>query len=43
MFDWLYWIFGKILFGIDWLLSGGGDPNGFHNTGVCIICLTVVI
>ena len=43
MFDWLYWIFGKILFGIDWLLSGGGDPNGFHNTGVCIICLTIVI
>ncbi|MBO6108747.1 MAG: YidC/Oxa1 family membrane protein insertase [Eubacterium sp.] len=43
MFDWLYWIFGKILFGIDWLLSGGGQPDGFHNTGMCIICLTIVI
>ena len=43
MFDWLYWIFGKIIFGIDWLLSGGGDPNGFHNTGMCIICLTIVV
>lgn len=43
MFDWLYWIFGKILFGIDWLLSGGGNPDGFHNTGMCIICLTIVI
>ena len=43
MFDWLYWIFGKILYGIDWLLSGGGNPDGFHNTGMCIICLTIVI
>ncbi|MBO4395567.1 MAG: YidC/Oxa1 family membrane protein insertase [Eubacterium sp.] len=43
MFDWLYWIFGKILYGIDWVLSGGGDPNGFHNTGMCIIFLTIVV
>ena len=43
MFDWLYWIFGKILYGIDWVLSGGGNPDGFHNTGMCIICLTIVI
>lgn len=43
MFDWLYWIFGKILFGIDWLLSGGGNPDGFHNTGCCIILLTIVV
>ncbi len=43
MFDWLYWIFGKILFGIDWVLSWGGDPNGFHNTGMCIIILTIIV
>ena len=43
MFDWLYWIFGKILYGIDWVLSGGGNPDGFHNTGMCIIFLTIVV
>ncbi|MCR4604401.1 MAG: YidC/Oxa1 family membrane protein insertase [Eubacterium sp.] len=43
MFDWLYWIFGKILFGIDWVLSGGGNPDGFHNTGMCIIILTIIV
>ena len=43
MFDWLYWIFGKILFGIDWCLSGGGNPDGLHNTGLCVIFLTIVI
>lgn len=40
MFDWLYWIFGKILFGIDWVVF---HTIGIHNTGLCIILLTIVI
>lgn len=40
MFDWLYWIFGKILFGIDWTVY---HTLGIHNTGLCIILLTIVI
>ncbi|MDY3909419.1 MAG: YidC/Oxa1 family membrane protein insertase [Eubacterium sp.] len=40
MFDWLYWIFGKILFGIDWAVY---HTLGIHNTGLCIILLTIVI
>lgn len=40
MFDWLYWIFGKILFGIDWAVF---HTLGIHNTGLCIILLTIVI
>ena len=40
MFDWLYWIFGKILFGIDWCLNA---VFGLHNTGLCVIFLTIVI
>lgn len=46
MFDWLYWIFGKILYGIDYSLNaifGGGSETGFHNTGLCIIFLTIII
>lgn len=41
MFDWLYWIFGKILFGIDWVVYH--SPLGIHNTGLCIILFTIVI
>ena len=40
MFDWLYWLFGKILFGIDWVLNWA---FGLHNTGLCVIFLTIVI
>lgn len=40
MFDWLYWIFGKILFGIDWVVY---NLLGIHNTGLCIILLTIII
>ncbi len=40
MFDWLYWIFGKILFGIDWAVF---HVFGIHNTALCIILLTIVI
>ena len=40
MFDWLYWIFGKILFGIDWVVF---HTLGIHNTGLCIILFTVVV
>ena len=40
MFDWLYWIFGKILYGIDWCLN---SVFGLHNTGLCVIFLTIVI
>lgn len=40
MFDWLYWIFGKILFGIDWVVF---HSIGIHNTGLCIILFTIVI
>ncbi len=40
MFDWLYWIFGKILFGIDWAVY---HTIGIHNTGLCIILFTIVI
>ena len=39
MFDWLYWIFGKILFGIDWVVF---NTIGIHNTGLCIILFTIV-
>ena len=39
MFDWLYWIFGKILFGIDWAVY---HTIGIHNTGLCIILFTFV-
>lgn len=38
--SWLYWIFGKILFGIDWAVY---HTIGIHNTGLCIILLTIVI
>ncbi len=38
--SWLYWIFGKILFGIDWVVF---HTIGIHNTGLCIILLTIVI
>lgn len=37
---WLYWIFGKILFGIDWTVY---HLLSIHNTGLCIIILTIVI
>jgi len=40
LFDWLYWIFGKILFGIDWAVY---HTIGIHNTGLCIILFTIVI
>ena len=40
MFDWLYWIFGKILFGIDWVVF---RTIGIHNTGLFIILFTIVI
>lgn len=40
MFDWLYWIFGKILYGIDWAVF---HTIGIHNTGLCIILFTIVI
>ena len=40
MFDWLFWIFGKILFGIDWAVF---HTIGIHNTGLCIILFTIVI
>lgn len=39
MLDWLYWIFGKILFGIDWAVF---HTIGIHNTGLCIILFTIV-
>ena len=39
MFDWLYWIFGKILWGIDWAIY---HSIGIHNTGLCIILFTIV-
>lgn len=39
MFNWLYWIFGKILFGIDWAVY---HTIGIHNTGLCIILFTFV-
>ncbi len=38
--SWLYWIFGKILFGIDWAVY---HVLSIHNTGLCIILLTIVI
>ncbi len=38
--SWLYWIFGKILFGIDWAVY---HTIGIHNTGLCIILFTIVI
>ncbi len=38
--NWLYWIFGKILFGIDWAVF---HLFSIHNTGLCIIILTLVI
>ncbi len=40
LFDWLYWIFGKILFGIDWVVF---QLFHIHNTGLCIVLLTIVI
>ena len=40
MFNLLYKIFGKILFGIDWVIF---HTLGIHNTGLCIILLTIVI
>ena len=40
MFDWLYWLFGKILFGIDWCINA---VFGIHNTGLCVIFLTIVV
>lgn len=40
MFDWLFWIFGKILFGIDWLVN---STLGIHNTGLCIVLFTIVV
>lgn len=39
MFNWLYWIFGKILFGIDWVVF---HTIGIHNIGLCIILFTIV-
>jgi len=39
LLDWLYWIFGKILFGIDWAVF---HTIGIHNTGLCIILFTIV-
>lgn len=39
MFNWLYWIFGKILFGIDWAVY---HTIGIHNIGICIILFTFV-
>ena len=39
MFNWLYWIFGKILLGIDWAVF---HTIGIHNVGVCIILFTIV-
>lgn len=38
--SWLYWIFGKILFSIDWAVF---QLFHIHNTGLCIIILTFVI
>lgn len=40
MFDWLYWIFAKILYGIDWAVF---HTIGIHNTGLCIILFTIVV
>jgi len=40
LFNWLYWIFGKILLGIDWAVF---NVLGIHNTGLCIILLTIVV
>lgn len=39
MFDWLYWIFAKILFGIDWAIY---HVLSIHNTGLCIVLFTIV-
>lgn len=38
--SWLYWIFGKILYGIDWAVF---HTIGIHNTGLCIILFTIVV
>lgn len=40
MFDWLYWIFGKILFGIDWAIF---HVFGIHNIGLCVIFFTIIV
>ena len=40
MFDWLYWIFGKILFGIDWAIF---HVFGIHNIGLCVILFTIIV
>ncbi|MCR5690766.1 MAG: YidC/Oxa1 family membrane protein insertase [Eubacterium sp.] len=40
MFDWLYWIFGKILTGVDLLVF---HTLGIHNAGICIILFTLVV
>ncbi len=40
MFNWLYWIFGKILFGIDWAIF---HVFGIHNIGLCVILFTVIV
>ena len=40
MFNWLYWIFGKILFGIDWAIF---HVFGIHNIGLCVIFFTIIV
>ena len=40
MFNWLYWIFGEILSGIDWVVY---HTIGIHNTGLCIVLFTIVV
>lgn len=40
MFNWLYWIFGKILFGIDWFTY---HVFGIHNIGLCVILFTIIV
>ena len=40
MFNWLYWIFGKILFGIDWAIF---HAFGIHNIGLCVIFFTIIV
>lgn len=40
MFNWLYWIFGKIIFGIDWTVY---HIFNIHNTGLCIVLFTIVV
>ncbi|MCH5265914.1 MAG: YidC/Oxa1 family membrane protein insertase [Lachnospiraceae bacterium] len=40
MFDWLYWIFAKILSGIDWTVY---HLFNIHNTGLCIVLFTIVV